>query len=153
MALERSAGAVVFFRDPDGGIRYLLLQYGPGHWDFPRGNMEKGETELDTAIREVREEANLRDLRIVPGFRDEATWYYRRGGKTIRKTASYLLAESPTTSVTISHEHKGYQWLPFEAARARATFDNARRILEKAQEFLTGERPPPQTDPGQQRLM
>lgn len=138
MALERSAGAVVFHEDEEGSLLFLLLQYGPGHWDFPRGNMEKGESEEDTAVREVREETGLTGLRFVPGFREEVTWYYRREGKTIRKTASYLLAESPYQEVTLSWEHQGYAWLPYEEARKRVTFDNAKRTLRKAHEAATG---------------
>jgi bis(5'-nucleosidyl)-tetraphosphatase len=67
IAFEKSAGAVVF-RKTDKGIKYLLLKYRNGHWDFPKGHIENGETEEETMRREVREETGIDDLKIVPGF-------------------------------------------------------------------------------------
>jgi len=51
---ERSAGAVVYRRTSRGRI-FLLLQ-NAGRWDFPKGRVEKGETEAQTVLREVEEE-------------------------------------------------------------------------------------------------
>jgi len=51
MIFERSAGAVLFYRNLV--IEYLLLRYGAGHWDFPKGEIEPGEKELETVKREV----------------------------------------------------------------------------------------------------
>ena len=49
---ERSAGSVVY-RESDEGRIYLLLQ-NSGRWDFPKGRVEKGESEVQTVLREVR---------------------------------------------------------------------------------------------------
>ena len=56
MLNETSAGAVIFRRDNE--IKYLILHYKfkGDYWDFPRGNIEKGETEEQTAVREIKEE-------------------------------------------------------------------------------------------------
>ena len=49
---ERSAGAVLFSLDSKvGEIEYLLLNYAAGHWYFPKGNIENGEDEIQTARR------------------------------------------------------------------------------------------------------
>jgi 8-oxo-dGTP pyrophosphatase MutT (NUDIX family) len=64
---ERSAGALVFRRTASGPV-YLLLKYPAGHWDFPKGNIEKGETPLDAMHREVREETGLVAVRPLEGF-------------------------------------------------------------------------------------
>ena len=46
MLTEKSCGAVIFRME--GKIRkYLLLHYESGHWDFVKGNVEKGEEELE----------------------------------------------------------------------------------------------------------
>ena len=58
MAFEKSAGAVLLRRKA-GQIEYFLLNYPSkkgGHWDFPKGHIEKGETEIETVRREVKEE-------------------------------------------------------------------------------------------------
>lgn len=87
MPKEVSAGAVIFRRD--GEIKYLLLQYEMGHWDFPRGAIERGEEEKETVQREVREETNIADLKFMPGFREKISWFYRKEGKTIYKEAIF----------------------------------------------------------------
>jgi 8-oxo-dGTP pyrophosphatase MutT (NUDIX family) len=57
MLHEKSCGAVVFFRNVQ--LKYLLLQYEAGHWDFVKGNVEPNESETDTVLRELKEETNL----------------------------------------------------------------------------------------------
>src|SRR5271157_4028191 len=99
---ERSAGAVVV--NENKGRRYVLL-LNAGRWDFPKGNMEKGETELQTVIREVREETGLVDLKMVDGFRKVIEYFYRREGKNVHKRVVYLLAGTSDDRVTISNEH------------------------------------------------
>jgi 8-oxo-dGTP pyrophosphatase MutT (NUDIX family) len=60
---ERSAGAVIFsFDSVLGKIEYLLLNYAAGHWDFPKGNIENGEDEIQTARREIQEETGICDV-------------------------------------------------------------------------------------------
>ena len=58
MKYEKSCGAIVV---DDGKV--LLVKHNAGHWDFPKGHVEEGETEIETAIREVKEETNI-DIKI-----------------------------------------------------------------------------------------
>ena len=139
MPKEISAGAVVFRRD--GEIKYLLLHKGEGgiykeNWTFPRGLVEKGEDEGQTAKREIEEETGIIDLKFVPGFRETTSWFYRREGKIIYKEAILYLAETKTEEVKVSSEHLGYLWLNYEDALARSKFKGAKKVLEKANEFL-----------------
>ncbi len=132
---ERSAGAVVF-KEGEGGARSYLLLLNNGRWDFPKGNMEEGETELQTVLREVAEETALSDLSMVPGFRRVVEYFYRRDGKNVHKEVVYLLARSGGAGVKISFEHQGFEWLDYGEAKARATYQNSRNILEDAEAFL-----------------
>ena len=52
MPKEKSCGAIVFKKEKQG-IKYLLLHYEAGHWDFPKGNQEKNKKEEQTAAREI----------------------------------------------------------------------------------------------------
>ena len=63
MKKEKSCGCIVF---NDGKV--LLVRHNKGHWDFPKGHVEPGETEEQTAKREVKEETNI-DVEINTNFR------------------------------------------------------------------------------------
>ncbi len=133
---ERSAGAVVF-RKAGGRRLYLLLQ-NAGRWDFPKGGMEKGESELQTVAREVEEETGLSEIEILPGFRKVIEYFYRRDGKNIHKQVVYLLASTAEAKVRISFEHQGFGWFPYDEALERASYDNSKITLSEAEKFLRG---------------
>jgi bis(5'-nucleosidyl)-tetraphosphatase len=136
MPLEKSAGAVIFHR-ADKKIEYLLLHYQSGHWDFPKGNIEKGEKPEETAKREVEEEAGLGDVGLIPGFKETIKYFYKLKGQNIFKIVVFYLAQTRTKKVKISWEHVGYRWLPYQEAITQLTFKNAKEILKKANDFLS----------------
>lgn len=139
MRKEKSAGAVVFRREGKK-TKYLLLHYESGHWDFPRGHIERGEKEQETARREILEETGIIELDFIRGFRVSTKWFFKKkAGKryfNVHKTAVLFLAETKARRVKISHEHIGYKWLFYEKAVKQATFDNTKNLLEKAASFL-----------------
>lgn len=136
MPNERSAGAMIYNKG-----RYLLL-YRKAHdhyregWFFARGKVEEGEDIEATARREIMEETGIKDLFFVKGFREVVTWFYRKEGQLIHKTAIYVFAETSTEEVTVTKEHTDYAWLPFEHAYARLTFPSDRKVLKKANDFI-----------------
>lgn len=135
MPIEKSAGAVVFRRNKK--IKYLIIQYGRGHWGFPRGIIEKGESFQDAAQREIEEEVGIKDIEFTPGFKEWIKFFYKHEGKNIMKIATFLLAETRSREVKLSFEHKDYKWLEYDGAHEKLTFKNSREILKKANEFLT----------------
>jgi bis(5'-nucleosidyl)-tetraphosphatase len=143
MTKEISAGAVVFRRQTVYGkesVVYLVLHYRfkGDYWDFPRGKIEKGETELQTARREIKEETDLSDIGFLEGFAQRTNWYYRLEGKNVYKEAVYFLAEAKgeKETVHISKEHIEHLWLEFDDAMKRLTYKNTRAILQAAHEHL-----------------
>jgi 8-oxo-dGTP pyrophosphatase MutT (NUDIX family) len=137
---ERSAGFVIFHQnaavDGAAGAEFLLLDYGR-HWDFVKGHVEKGEDDIATAIRELKEETGLSSPHLADGFCREVTYYFRhkRHG-LVRKTVVFFLARVETRDVVISNEHCGFAFLPFEQAIRRLTFATAREILRAASDFM-----------------
>ena len=71
---ERSAGVILFNKINE--IEYLLLKYPSGHWDFVKGNIEKGEKDEETIIREAYEETNINDIEVYNGFHELIEYYY-----------------------------------------------------------------------------
>ncbi len=144
MPREKSVGAIIF-RKEDNKIYYLLLHYHSGHWEFARGHGEEGEGEQKTAIREIEEETGLKDLKIIPGFREYSKFFFRRTyGLTgeAKKKAPWVfklvvlyLTETNTKDIKISKEHKGYVWLLYDAAFKKIP-KNAKGALEKANDFI-----------------
>jgi bis(5'-nucleosidyl)-tetraphosphatase len=135
MIREKSSGVIVF-RKFDSEIKYLLLHYESGHWEFTKGHIEKGEDEKETAIRETEEETNLNDLKFVPDFKKNIRYFFKKDGETVMKDVDFFLAESREGEVKLSHEHIGFKWLNFKESIEQLTFDNSKDILKKANEFL-----------------
>jgi bis(5'-nucleosidyl)-tetraphosphatase len=134
---ERSAGAVLFSLDSAvGKIEYLLLNYAAGHWDFPKGNIENGEDEIQTARREIQEETGIYDVEFFKGFRNKIEYHYRRNQRLIQKEVIFFLARTSRREVTLSHEHNAYLWLAYEKALALLTYKNAKNVLIEAKLFL-----------------
>jgi len=134
MIQEKSAGAVLFRKSNE--IKYLLLHYEEGHWDFPKGHIEEGETEIETLKREVEEETGIKGIEILDSFKEKIQYYYTFNEEKILKEVVFYLAKTKTKEVKLSNEHIGYTWLSYEKALEKLTFKNAKDILEKVNEFL-----------------
>jgi len=133
---ERSAGFILY--SMDGGERkYLLLRhrYG-GHWGFPKGHIEPGESEIEAAARETREETGIGAVQPVPGFRKVSRYHFYRARRLVFKENVYFLGRVAYSEPILSREHTQCQWLPFAEAEQRLTFDNARHILDQAEKTL-----------------
>ena len=113
---KRAAGAVVFRRG-EQGVRLLVLR-AYKNWDFPKGMIEPGETELDAARRECMEETGIRDLEFPFGDAHRDTVPYAGG-----KVARYFLAETEAVDVKLPvsaelgrPEHHEWRWVSYDEA-------------------------------------
>lgn len=131
---ELSCGAVVF---REGEERcYLLLLHPAGHWDFPKGHVERGESVRACAVREVKEESGIDDLVFINGFEERIHYFFRRKEVLVSKNVVFLLAKTASVKVRLSDEHDDFAWLPYEDALKQVTFKTTKRVLEKAESFL-----------------
>ncbi|HWQ68719.1 MAG TPA: bis(5'-nucleosyl)-tetraphosphatase [Patescibacteria group bacterium] len=139
MPREISAGVILFRQVPER--YYLLLHYESGHWDFPKGHIEPGEDAQQTARRELKEETGISELCFVDGYKQSLRYFFRQKGIGIFKLVIYFLAETDRSEVSLSDEHIGFDWLPYDLAMSRLTFKNSQDLLMKAHEHLRAARP------------
>ena len=137
MNYEYSCGAVVFTRI-DGVPHYLLVRakdQPEGCHGFPKGHMECGETEQETALREIFEETGLR-VELLEGFR-AVTEYPLPTPPDTRKRVVFFLAEYADQQVHIQQsELAGYILAPFDEVLALTEYADSRQILTEAHAFL-----------------
>ena len=134
MKEERSYGAVVFTRAA-GETRYVIVEnLRGGHYGFPKGHIEEGESERETALREIFEETALA-VHLIDGFRREER-YALPGGKT-EKAVVYFLAEFEGQQPKAQENEIGaVALLPLDKALSLLTFESARRVLSAADGFI-----------------
>ncbi len=135
MIYEISAG-ILIYRQLKDSREYLLLHYPGGHFDFPKGHVEKDESEREAAIRELKEETGLEKIVWIEGYREKIHYVYRRGEQMMSKDVIFFLARTLQKKITISFEHQGAIWLPYDEAYAKLTFENAKQLLAKAENLL-----------------
>ena len=136
MTFEKSCGAVVFTRIR-GEIRYILAQAIGGHFGFPKGHMEPGETEEETALREIFEEVRIRPM-LLDGFREISEYYIP--DVDVQKQVVFFLAEYADQEIVFQKEElQNAPLVPYDAAMELLTHAESKRILTAAHNFLSRE--------------
>jgi bis(5'-nucleosidyl)-tetraphosphatase len=134
---EISIGSVLYILDTNFNVNYLILNHSYGHWDFPKGNIENGESELDTIKREIMEETGITDINFIDDFRQQISYRYKKKFKLVNKLVIYYIVETKSNKVVLSFEHVNFAWLNYNDALNRLSFDNSKKILKNANEFLS----------------
>jgi len=133
---ERRSAGIILYRWTPRGRHYLLLRHRQGHWSFPKGQIEPGEEPEEAARRELLEETQIDQVRMVPGFRAETEYTFDEGSGPVHKHVIYFLGETDEKEVRLSGEHLDYRWLSYEEALQQLTYEDGRRLLRQAEEFL-----------------
>ena len=132
MNYEKSCGAVIYTVANEKRL-YLVEIMQKGHTSFCKGHVEENESEHQTAAREIREETGL-EVKFVEGFRQTVEY---SPDTDCLKTVVFFLADADSTNVTIQEEEvREIEWLPYEEALTKLTFDSLREVLQQAENFL-----------------
>ena len=133
MKYEKSCGAVVY--DFHQGFPFILVEYMvQGHVSLPKGHIEEGETEEETALREIREETNL--IAHIDGtFRHEVTYSPMEG---VQKTVVFFAASVENISVARpqKEEVNELRWIGIHYAIKEMTYDTDKEVLHHAASYL-----------------
>ncbi len=139
MEKENSFGLIPILKR-NNEILFLVISHNAGHWAFPKGHKEKGESDIETAKREFKEETGIKDFKII----DEDAYFEEKylikiDGKDLEKTVKYFICATKTQEVVIQEkEIKSFKWLNFEDTNSILTYKEAKEILRKANNYLHG---------------
>ena len=115
----------------------LLLQYPQGHWDLPKGHVEKDDdNNYQTAKRELKEETGISELSFIENFEYRTEYQFKHKGKRKSKQVYWYIATTEEISINLSKEHHNYVWLDWELAVEQATHTETKELIKTAYEFM-----------------
>lgn len=130
---------VIPYRVINGKREFLLIQHKAGHWAFPKGHPEKGETEQQTARRELAEETGISDVEIDEEhpFKEHYT-FAKRDGKQVSKCVVYFLGQvAADQAVAIQEaEVSDHTWGSASQTLEQMSFDEGRALLDEVLAYL-----------------
>ncbi len=133
MKYEKSCGAAVY-QLRCGTLYFLVEHMIQGHTSIPKGHVEGGETEEETARREIREETGL-EVNLDTVFRHEISY---SPGEGIEKQVVFFAAELAGGEMKNQEcEVSGLEWLPYDAAVRAVTYDTDKEVLKHAAAYLS----------------
>ena len=134
MKYEKSCGAVVFTR-LKGKIQYLLISSLEGIYGFPKGHVEAGESEEETALREISGEVGI-NVKFVDGFRSVDEHPLPQKKNTIKQVVYFIGEYSDQEFIYQKEELSSAQLVDYETAMFLSQFESSKRILTEANDFL-----------------
>jgi bis(5'-nucleosidyl)-tetraphosphatase len=137
MRQVKSCGVILF---KDAPICSFLLMKHATRFDLPKGHMEKGESEVECALRELFEETGISsDLVLLdPDFRFETIYYphdQQLNGEKVEKTVVIFLGQLKQDVPVIPFDHTGFEWVPWDPPH-RFNHGTIDRVLIKIARFV-----------------
>ncbi|MCU0545158.1 MAG: NUDIX domain-containing protein [Oscillatoriaceae cyanobacterium Prado104] len=148
---DEAFGIVPIFSNESEPL-FLLIQHQAGHWAFPKGHANPGESPAETARREFEEETGISDFQMLeePSFTEnysfvkqekaiEPTGHYAvaGAGEVIEKTVIYFLGFVNSMEVVMQEEEvQNFAWVSYEDAIKLITFEENRKMFQRVKEYL-----------------
>ena len=110
---------------------FLIRHVNGGHWGFPKGHHEKGESPKETAQRELREETGMEVIRFLDEPYLTERYQYRHKGTLVDKTVRFYLAEVTPEYSLQEDELLDGKWLNINIIHQYATFEEERILYQK----------------------
>lgn len=134
MKKEKSCGAIIFYVENNKKQILLIRHMNGGHWAFPKGHVEGEETEIETAMREIKEETGINAV-IDTRFREVVTYSPK---KDVIKDVVYFFATTNEYKINVQEEEVcESKWVDFKDAANCVTYKHDKELIAKAIEFYT----------------
>ncbi len=132
MERQFSAGGIVI-KTEEGRSWVLLIKDSYGHWIWPKGHIEQGETPEETAIREVSEETGLKSLQIVERIGKQEYGFFLEGKHIFKTVCVFLIKAEPREEISVQKSEiaEGCWFSPEEALKT-IEYEGSRNLLKKA---------------------
>ena len=119
---EKACGCIII-----NDNKVLLIKQTQGHWGFPKGHVEKNETEIETAIREVKEETNL-DVEVDENKR--YTMEYMMDNGKLKQVVLFIAKCIGGEIKAQECEVDSIRWFNFNEALETITYENTRELFK-----------------------
>ncbi len=137
--MNDSTFGIIPVKKEDGKDMFLLIKSRRGHWSFPKGHANKGETSIETARRELEEETGIKTIKLLNAFPFSETRVSVEADMTVTKTTMWFLASiknDQSIKINDTDEIVAYKWLRFDDAYALLSHDETKRMFLDARLFL-----------------
>lgn len=129
MKKEKSCGCIIL----NDKNEILLVLQTAGHWGLPKGHVEEGETEEQTAIREVKEETNV-DVIVNTNLRYSMVYSPK---EDVEKEVVYFIAKNTSNDCKPQLEEvQEMKWLDIDNAIDTITYENSKDLLRKVKKDI-----------------
>ncbi len=132
--MEHSCGAVLY-RIEHGEPLYVLV--GQPHLGFPKGHMEEGETEPETALREIKEETGI-DAALDTSFCERIEYALRKNRDVHKQVTFFLATYDASQTPRAMHEIQAVRLVPYREAMPLLWHKSLQEVLKKAHAVITG---------------
>ncbi len=144
MLKEFSFGAVIYKMKNDIPLFLLVNSKRSGIWGFPKGHIENGESEIETARREIFEETGIKNIEFIKNFRQEDVYIIndaanRTDERQVEKHSIYFLASALEDALDFDkNEILELKWANINQAQDLLSFANQKKIINSSYNLIIG---------------
>lgn len=135
---EKSCGIIPIFKENDDFL-FLIVKHKNGHWGYPKGHVETGETEEETALREFGEEVGIKECELIGNFKYSQTYsFYRKEKGRITKEAVFFIGQVKSKEGIKLQEEEltDYRWYNYKETVEKIYFEGNKKMTRTAMKYL-----------------
>lgn len=137
---DKSFGVIPVFKDTKGNFIFCLVRHAGEHWGFPKGHQDIGESEHETATRELKEETGIDNVNLLNNQSFIEEYSFEKDNFKHNKSVKYFLglvsSMATKTPDNFKKEISELKWVAYKEAKLLITFPEAKELLNKVFKYL-----------------
>lgn len=134
--IKETSFGIIPIRKIGNEWQVLLIKHQAGHWAFPKGHPEGGETAKETALRELYEETNLKVIEFLDPAPLEENYVFKKDSVIVKKTVKYFLATVSGNIILQEEELSAFEWVNLTGAKIKITFPEGKELCSDVEKRL-----------------